>query len=430
MVALEERRIVVTGVGVASPVGIGLAALRCGLLEGRSGIRPISLFDTTVLPIRVAAEVLDYSDELLPSDPRYHKILSRQMRLGLVAAADCIRSAGLGDDAGALADAACLVAVGRHDINVAEFGKSIKRGMNDVGESDPDRYLARGVRALHPLCLLSFIPNLLVAHIGTTFGLRGEANTYTADGAAALQAIGDGAAAIREGLYDVALCGGCDARIDPLGMARWMALGLLAEGERDDTGLSMPFDRARRGYVLGEGAVFLMLEEAGRAARRGARALAEVSGSGGASDGYPLFLAHPEGRGLQRSMRAAVDAARVRAGEVDLVVAAACSLPDRDAAEGIAIASVFPEQTAVTAPASMLGRSHAAGGAFAAATAIVALGAQAIPPTINTREPDATAPAGLVTGDSARPGRVRLALANGYALGGQCASVVFREVVS
>jgi 3-oxoacyl-[acyl-carrier-protein] synthase II len=423
---LGERRVVVTGVGSASPVGVGFPALREGLLAGRSGVRPISLFDASRLKVHVGAEVVEYSDSLLPSDPRYHKILSRQMRLGLVAAADCLKSTGL--EAGALAGAACLAAVGRHDINVAEFGESIRRGMNESGGYDAERYFTRGVRALHPLWLLTFIPNLLAAHVGATFGLQGEANTYTADGAAALQALGDGAAAIREGAYDVALCGGCDSRLDPLGMARWMALGLLAEGGPDEIAVSMPFDRARHGYVLGEGAVFFVLEEAGHAARRGARPLAEVAGWGGGSDGYPPFRAHPEGRGLQRSMRAALDSAGVRDADVDLCVAAACSLPDRDAAEGLAISSVLPGSVAVTAPASMLGRSHAAFGAFAAAAAVVALDAQAIPPTVNTREPDATAPAGLVLGERARAARLRTALANGYALGGQCASVLFREV--
>jgi 3-oxoacyl-[acyl-carrier-protein] synthase II len=432
---MADRRIVVTGIGVASPFGLGREAFASGLLEGRSGVGPITQFDASTFPIRVAAEVAGYSDELLPNDPRYHRILSRAMKLGLVAAAGALADAGL-DDPDVRAGVACLASVGRQDVTVAEFGPAAVKGIDPPSEAtgnqfalNRERYLSRSVRAMHPLWLLTFIPNLAVAHIGMTFGLRGEANTYTAEGAAALQAVGDAAASIREGLYDVALVGGCDSRVGPIPMARFLANGHLARAT--DAGASRPFDRRREGYVLGEGAVYLVVEAADHAERRGARPLAEVLGWGGGSDAYDPRRAHPEGRGLVHAMRGALATAGSRPEAVDLVVATAASMPDLDAAESAALGAVFgAHEPAVTAPAGAIGRTHAAIGAFNAAAAIISLASQAVPATLNTTEPDEGAPAGLVLGREARSARLATALANGYAIGGQSASVLFGEVRS
>jgi 3-oxoacyl-[acyl-carrier-protein] synthase II len=432
----NKRRVVVTGIGAVSSLGIGYAALCDGLFAGRNGCGPISRFDAGGLTVRAASEARDYTDDLLPSDPRHHRILSRAMRLGLVAANEALKSAGLDDQPELRASTACLMTLNRQDIHLADFGESFARSMLP-GEGDQQyvfsrsRLLNRGIRALHPLWLLSFIPNLAVAHIARTFGLRGESNTYTAEAAAGLQLVGDAAHCIREGLFDVALCGGSDGRIDPVSFARYLALGDVAESGPDSTDLSRPFDANRCGYVFGEGAAFLVLEEAAHASRRGVPALAEVIGSGGGSDGFHPYNPHPEGRGLQIAMSAALASAGRDVGAVDTVVAAAASTPAFDDAESAALASVFGRhEPSVTAPAGALGYTHSAVGAFASVVAVAALAAQAVPPTANTRRPAQGAPSGLVYGTEARSKRVRTVLANAVSPGGKAASTLFSEVSS
>ena len=210
--------------------------------------------------------------------------LSRSMRLGLVAAAEAVSSAGLDERPDIRAGMACLMAVERYDINLEDFGESFARAISADADAPSgfsfsrQKYLSRSHRAAHPLWLLKFIPNLAVAHVVRTFGMQCEANAYTSESAASLQLLGDAAESIRDGLFDAALCGASDSRISPLGIERYLSLNLLAPGTPDDVSISMPFDRKRRGYVLGEGAVFLVVEALDHAERRGVRPLAELAG--------------------------------------------------------------------------------------------------------------------------------------------------------
>jgi len=431
---MSGRRVVVTGIGAVSSLGIGYEALREGLFAARNGATAISWFDASGLPVRVAAEARGVTDEMLLSDPRHHRILSRPMRFGLVAAAEALSSAGLLDAPEVRAPTACLMTLNRQDIHLSEFGESFARAMlpPDGGSGgfrfSRDKFFSRGVRALHPLWLLGFIPNLAVAHISRTFDLRGEMNTYTAEAAAGLQLVGDAAQSIREGQYDVALCGGSDGRVDPVNLARYLALGILAEGTDEDATVSRPFDVRRRGAVIGEGAGFLVLEDADHAARRGARVFAEVVGWGGGSDAYHPVRAHPEGIGLRLSMESALRSADLEAANVDGVVAAASSMPDYDVAESTALASLFGKYAPpVTAPAGALGRTFSAAGALAAVVGAVAVAEGSLPPTANTSTPAPDAPAGLVFGTKPSPA-VRTVLANAYSIGGTCASAIFAEV--
>lgn len=172
-----------------------------------------------------------------------------------------------------------------------------------------------------------------------------------------------------------------------------------------------------------------MVESLEHALRRGARPLAEIAGWGQASDAFHPYRAHPEGRGLRLSMARAIEKAGLLAGDVDFVAATAASLPDLDAAEAAALRATFPSTTPlVSAPAGAIGRTHTAAGAFGAAASVIAIAEQSAPPTANTLEPDADAPAGLVIGTEPRPARIRTTVANAYSFGGPCASVVLREV--
>ncbi len=431
---MAERRVVVTGIGAISPLGLGYDAFTDGLFAGSSGIRPISNFDASRIPVSVAGEATAYSDELLPSDPRHHVVLSRPMQLSLVAAAECVSAAGLDEWPEIRARAACLIAVSRWEINLKDFGESFARSIeanteHESGYSFSRRlYLSRGYRASHPLWLLKFIPNLAAAHVVRTFGLAGEANTYTAEASSGIEMLGHAAEAIREGVYDLALCGAGDSRVLPVAMARFLPLGLLAEGSADETDLSRPFDRARRGFVVGEGAVFFAVEELSHALERGVRPLAELVGWGQGSDAHHPYRAHPEGRGLRLAMGTALSVAGVDPSNVDVVSAAAASMQDLDEAEAHAMRETFgSHEPLVTAPAGAIGRTQMASGAFATAAAICALEHQSVPPTANTDHPFDGAPKGLVIGREARPASLRHALVDAWSFGGQAASLVVRR---
>lgn len=415
--------------GVVSPFGIGEPAFREGVFAGRSGIGAITRFDCRTSPVRIAAEVPGFRDDLVQADKRFLRVMSRQMQFGSVAVAESLRSAGLADADAVRTNIAWFASVGRHDFTIDEFGESFKRALDDSGRFDLAKYYARGYRAIYPLRLLTFIPNVAALFSGIEHRIEGETNTYTSEAASGLQAIGVAAAGIREGRFDAAICGACDARISPFGISRMIVGGMLAEG--DDATASRPFDRLRRGFVVGEGAAFLVVESEAHARARGARPLAEIAGWGAGSDAYHPSQPHPEGRGLRSAMRRAMAAAGVSPSDVDLVVAAAAGSTEYDAAESRAIGDVFGSQpVAVTAPAGAIGRTQAASGIFNALVAVLSSEESRVPVTVNTTEPDEQAPAGLVFGGVARARPVRRVLANGYSVGGQCASVLIRRVES
>jgi 3-oxoacyl-[acyl-carrier-protein] synthase II len=236
--------------------------------------------------------------------------------------------------------------------------------------------------------------------------------------------LAEAASAIREGLYDAAVCGACDSRITPLGLVRSLASGLAARAESASD--SRPFDKSRHGFIVSEGAAFFVIEELESARKRGATIHCEIAGSGESCDAYHPTLAHPDGRGLVHSMSVAIARAGWSANEVDLVVACSSSMPDLDSAEAVAISRVFADASPlVTAPSSLFGRAHAAASALAVATAAVAIDHAFVPPTINTDVPMDGAPRGLVLGDSVER-NVRSAIVNGYAIGGQCATLAIR----
>lgn len=433
---MSEPRVVITGIGVVSPLGIGFGAFRDGLCSGRHGVGPITLFDASQTPVRVAAEASGYQDELLPSDPRHHVVLNRSMRLSLVAAAEAVASAGLADQPELRSRMACLMAIDRYDITLEDFGESFARAIGPDPNAasgfgyDRFKYLSRTHRAAHPLWLLKFIPNLAVAHVVRTFGMQSEANMYTAESAAGLHLLGDAVESIREGLFDAALCGASDSRISVIGFERYLSLGLLATGSPEERDLSMPYDRARRGYVLGEGAVFLVVESLEHAERRGAHPLAEIVGWGQGSDAFHPYRAHPEGRGLRLAMSRALRKSSAGPNDVDFVASTAVSLQDVDSADAAAMRAVFPSSApAVTAVAGAIGRTHTTHGMFGVAASLVALETQAVPPTATTADVSPDGPAGLVLGTAPRRARIRTAMANAWSFGGQCASVVLEGTV-
>jgi 3-oxoacyl-[acyl-carrier-protein] synthase II len=419
---MNQRSVVITAIGAVSPFGVGSELLQRALFEGRCAIRPIERFDAAKAPVRVAAEVPPLACETA-SDCRHARIMSLPMKLAMVAAGECLRNAALPPDESRRR--ACYLGIGRHDGTIEDFGEAFRRSLDHNGQFDRGIYYAKGVRAKHPLRLLTFIPNIAVTFVCLEHGIEGEANTFTSEGVASLHAIAEAAVAIRDGLADVAICGGTDGRVDAFGLARPAALGLLASGP---DAVSRPYDRRREGAIQGEGAVFLVLEHAEHARARGAQPLAEITAHCHGADAFHPYRAHPEGRGLAATMAGVLERAGCEPMDVDLIVGAAASLPDWDAAEANAINAVFSGcEPAVTALAGHIGRTSAAAGAFGVAAGVWALRDQIASPVLGTELPDEGAPPGLVLRKSVSR-HIEHVIVNATAVGGQCSSLLLRRV--
>jgi 3-oxoacyl-[acyl-carrier-protein] synthase II len=389
-------RVVVTGVGVVSPFGVGTKAYWGGLASGACAIRAISVLDTEGFKCRVAAEV----PELFGASSRR----SRADRLALVAAREALADAGLGR--ALLRDAGLVVgAVGGGMLEAEAWYWARARG----GPGDPP-----------PAAVRSILPSTHADTLGHALGLGGPRETIVAacsSGAASLALASD---LIRDRRAAVVLAGGADSltRICYMG---FNALKLL------DPEPCRPFDRDRRGMSIGEGAAFLVLEDAAHARARGVRVLAELGGYGMTTDAFHPTSPHPDAEGMIRAMRQALDAAGVAARDVAYVNAHGTGTPQNDRIEARAIRAVFgDDRVLVSATKSMIGHTMAAAGSLEAVATVLAIVNDVVPPTVNLVVPDAEAAFDCVPG-VAREVPVSCAISNSFGFGGQNVTVLFRR---
>jgi 3-oxoacyl-[acyl-carrier-protein] synthase II len=393
------RRAVVTGLGAVTPFGIGVKAYWNGLASGVCAIRPATLLDTEGLRCRLAAEVPD----ALPGSRRR----SRADRLALAAAAEAL-------------DDARLERADRREVAVVVG--AVGGGMFEAeqwywdGGADPARASARrALRAVLPWSHAEVVANALGLH-----GPRETLITACSSGAAALAVASD---LVTTGMADVVLAGGADAitRICYLG---FNALKLL------DPGLCRPFDRERRGMSIGEGAGFLVIEEAGHARGRGARAYAELAGCGMASDAYHVTSPDPEGRGMVRAMADALAASGVEAADVGYANAHGTATPQNDRVEALALREVFGAgRLLVSSTKSMIGHTMAAAGSLEAMATVLALVHEIVPPTANLSAPDPEVAFDCVP-QWARHAALEHAISNSFGFGGQNVTLLFRRAAA
>jgi 3-oxoacyl-[acyl-carrier-protein] synthase II len=381
-----SRRVVVTGLGVTSPFGTGVKAYWTGLTAGTCAIRPVSLFDTTGLRCTLAAEV----PELVGSARR-----SRADRLALAAAREALDDAGLGRVE--REDAALLV------------------GAVGGGMFEAEAWYWAGSRstaAAPPRTLRSILPASHAEALSHALGVHGPRETIVAACSSGAAAIAVAADLVADGVVTYALAGGADAltRICYMGFS---SLKLL------DTAPCRPFDRDRRGMSIGEGAAFLVLEDAAHARARGARAYVELCGSGFTSDAYHATAPHPEGDGMARAMSGALARARRAAADVAYVNAHGTATPHNDRIEAHAIRRVFGDgRVLVSATKSMIGHTMAAAGSLEAVATVLAVVHDVVPPTANHDTPDSEAAFDCVP-KLAREVRVDVAISNSFGFGGQ-----------
>lgn len=406
---MHERRVVVTGVGVISPLGLDAVATWAGLVAGRSGVGKISLFDAAAYPVRIGAEVDGFEPEAV-FGRRRAKHLDRVSQLALVAAGAALAGSGL-DTGSAPERIGTVWGTGIGGIGSLEEGMAVLR--------------ERGAEWVSPYTLPMMIPNMVAGHVAMEWGLRGYSTCAVTACAASAQAIGESLDLIRAGRLDAVVCGGAEAPITEVGIAGFAAMKALSTRNDEPEAASRPFDAGRDGFVMGEAAACLILEERRMALARGATILAELEGYGATSDAYHVTAPHPEGEGAVRAMRAAlIDAGRTST-EVGYVNAHGTSTPPNDRIETRALKTVFgADVPPVSSTKSMTGHTLGAAGALEAAICVMALGEQLLPPTINQDQPDRDCDLDYVA-NRARPAAVEVAMSNSFGFGGHNACLVF-----
>ncbi len=427
-----SRRVVITGIGWVTPLGAEIESVWQRLLRGESGVAPTTIFDAQTFPTQFSAEVKGFDLKYFLGE-RYadHKTAGRNTSFALAAAEMAWGSAGLNGTTGV--DPAMVgIYLGNGDgpIDFENFTAAAIAGWSAEQRTlDSLRWAEVATKCFNIEHEFEQEPNSAACHIAYRFNAQGPSfNTLTAC-AASTQAIGEAAALIRRGDADVMISGGAHSMIHPLGVTGFNRLTALSTRNDACMTASRPFDRTRDGFVLGEGAGILILEERENALRRGARILAEIVGYGSTADAFRVTDIHETGRGAIAAMRAALLDAGVQPTQIDYISAHGTGTEENDKLETLAIRGVFGEHARnvpISSVKSMFGHLVAAAGAVELITCVLAIRDGVIPPTINYRESDPNCDLDYVPNEPRR-GPVRTALSNSFGFGGQNDTLVIRE---
>jgi 3-oxoacyl-[acyl-carrier-protein] synthase II len=408
------RRVVITGMGAVTPLGNDVESTWRAALEGRSGVDFLRAFDTSEFPVHIAAEVKDFelNGNLVP--PKELKRIDRNVQFALAAASEALSDAG------------------KNGYKPDRVGVVLGSGIGGLHEllRQYDVLKERGPDRVSPTFLPNVLPDSASGQVAIALGLRGPNYAVVSACATGSHAIGEGAELVRHSHADAVLAGGTEACIHPLFFAGFCSMrGLVAE-EEDPGKASRPFDLTRGGFVMGEGAGLVMLEELEHATERGATIYAEVLGYGASNDAYHMAAPDPDSVGVAEMMRAALDRAGVERDRVGYINAHGTSTPLGDTAETKAIKDVFGRHAydlAVSSTKSTMGHLLGAAGAVEAIMSALAIHHQVLPPTINYRQPDPSCDLDYVPNE-AREARIDVALSNAMGLGGHNGCVLLGRV--
>lgn len=408
-----SRRVVITGVGPVSPIGLGATDFWNALVEGRSGIRLLRSFDPAEFPSRIGGEIdgLSVGDAVPKGYRKAAKIMARDIVLAVVAAYHAVRDAGL--------NTKCLVergeAAGPPNVDSTRFGANIGAGLicadlpelaealhgsSRDGVFDIAAWGAEGMNNLTPLWLLKFLPNMLACHVTIVHDAQGPSNTITCGEASAHLAIGEAFRTIARGTAEVVICGGAESKTNPMALIRQCLSNWVSRDNDHPERACKPFSARRDGSAISEGGGLVILEELEHARRRNARIYAELVGFGAAYDAQTAAFPtppHDDGRGVQWAMRKALADARLDPGQVDLVGSAACGL-SRDKVEAAGIAAVLGSRASEVPVLNVrggLGNNGAGSGALDFIATVQALHNGTLPPAINSAPVDAACPVKL-----------------------------------
>ncbi len=410
-----KRRVVVTGLGAITSVGLDLSSTWTALLAGESGGGPITKFDASRFPVRFACEVKGF-DPLQYMERKEAKRSDAYTQYAVAASKQAMADAGL--EKGSFDPEMAGVIVGSGVGGLKSF------------EEQHDVYRELGPSKISPFFIPTFIADIAAGVVSMHLGAKGPNYATISACSTSAHAIGDAMRTIQYGDADIMICGGAEASVTQMAIGGFANMKALSERNDDPARASRPFDKDRDGFVMGEGAGILILEELEHAQRRGARIYAEVVGYGATGDAYHLTGQPDDHEGLQRSMRRALKDAAMSPADVDYVNAHGTSTPMNDPNEARAISKVFGDAAAnlsVSSTKSATGHMLGAAGAVEAIACILALRDQIVPPTINYQTPDPDCGPLDFTPNVSRQRRIRAALSNSAGFGGHNVSLVIRQ---
>ncbi|MCL2871846.1 MAG: beta-ketoacyl-ACP synthase II [Betaproteobacteria bacterium] len=411
---MSHRRVVVTGMGIISPVGIGLETAWNNIIAGHSGIVPISRFDVSTFPSRIAGEVKGFNvEQYLP--PKEARRYDTFVHYALATAIDAVRDAGLDND----------------KIDKERVGVCIGAGIGGLPyiEKTVDAFLSGGVRKVTPFFVPGSIINMASGLVSIEFGYKGPNLSTVTACSSANHSIGEAARLIEYGDADLMIAGGAESTVSELGVGGFCAMRALSIRNDDPQAASRPWDKGRDGFVLGEGAGMLVLEELEHAKARGARIYCELAGYGMSSDAHHITAPPEDGDGARRSMLVALKNAKLNREDIGYINAHGTSTPLGDLAECRAVEAAFgahAKKLAVSSTKSMTGHLLGAAGGIEAVFTILALRDQIAPPTINLTDPDPECALDFVP-NVARQMSLHAAMSNSFGFGGTNATLIFKS---
>lgn len=413
---VSRRRVVVTGMGMVSPLGNTMSETWSAILAGSSGAAPIESFDVSAFSTRFAATVKDFSPAPLLPEKEARK-MDPFLQFGLVAAIQAMEDSGLEVN----------------DQNAERVGACIGSGMGGIAAIENNAMLIKekGPRRVSPFFVPGAIINMVAGNLSIKYGMKGPNLSTTTACTTGTHAVGLGLRAIQYGDADVMVCGGAEMVTTPVGLGGFCAARALSTRNDDPQAASRPWDQDRDGFVLGEGAGVLVLEEYESAKARGAKIYAELSGLGMSGDAYHMTSPPENGEGAALSMRNALKDAQLNAADISYVNAHGTSTPLGDKAEIRAVQSVFGSNTsdlAVSSTKSMTGHLLGAAGAIEAIFSALAIRDQVAPPTINLENPDEACEGINLVPQQAQEMRIDAVLSNSFGFGGTNGSLIFKRI--
>ena len=408
------HRVVVTGLGVITPLGLDIETFWSRLLNGESGIDRISSFDPSDLEVQIAAEVKGFDPKDF-MDFKAARRMDRFAQFAVAAAGQAIRDAGLAIT----------------PQNAERIGVMLNTGGGGIHSMVREvlNFYQRGPSRVSPFFVPMFAPNMGACQISIVYGITGPIMASVAACAAGTQAFVDALRMLRLGEIDVMIAGGTEAGLEPVAVTAFANMGALSRRNDQPQKASRPFDRDRDGFVFGEGCAVMVLETEEHARRRDARIYCELIGGAVTGDAFHISAPAPNGAGAARAMELALADARTRPDEIDYICAHGTSTPLNDVSETVAIKTTFGEhayRVAISSPKSMIGHLVGAAGAVSGVVCALAIRDNIVPPTINLENPDPECDLDYVP-NVARRMRVNAAIANAFGFGGQNAVAVFRR---
>ena len=410
-----KRRVVITGIGVVAPNGVSTKNFWKNTTEGKSGVRLFSAFDSSDYPCKIAGEVVDFDPALYFKDAKSIKRSDRFMQFALAASKMALEESALDFD----------------HVDRDRIGVSIGTGIGGLEsvERAARRLIEQGPSRVSPFAVTSMMGNAASSLVSLEFGLSGPSICLSTACATSGNTVGEALRAIQCGDADIFLAGGCEATVTRLGVAAFAAMKALSLRNDAPEKASRPFDKDRDGFVMGEGAGVLILEELEHALRRSAPIYCELVGYGCTADAYHITHPHPEGRGVARAMNLAMEEATVNADEIDYINAHATSTYIGDICETLAIKKALGEaasRVAISSTKSMMGHLLGAAGGVELAVCALAIKHGVLPPTINLEEPSPECDLDYIP-NVAREKKVRVALNNSFGFGGHNTAIIVKE---